>query len=247
MLSGPAAQCKHLECTWGFFSPLSASFIRVLWSLLSRRDYLSQRLSRPVVAMRGKSSRRRQINRVDKSLKKAPARLDHKEAASNLQDLEVCWDGMKAAAAVVESWHKPDTLGWTTMPDTYSLQWGTCLKGIGLTAGKKGGIIDDSDFKSASKKMDYQFNFYPLSLLIEIRIGLVLVNDYTTTSCSLCRAVKTESVSFWIWYRSVARPALLQPSLWVCMAARASKVEPGRRGGGGHLYAWQEWKHTDAI
>lgn len=48
------------------------------------------------------------------------------------------------------------------MPDTYSLQRGMCLKGIGLTAGKKkggGGIINDSDFKSTSKKMDYHFNF----------------------------------------------------------------------------------------
>lgn len=51
-----------------------------------------------------------------------------------------------------------------------------CLKGIGLTAGKKGGIINDSDFKCASKKMDYHFNFYTLSLLMEIQIRLVLVN-----------------------------------------------------------------------
>lgn len=132
----------HSVSIWNvFFTPrLSVPFIRVLWSPLSRRVYLSQRLSRPVVAMQGKSSRRRQINRVDKSWKRAPVRLDHKGAASNLQDLEVCWDGTKAAAAaVVESWYKPDTLGWTTMPDTYSLQWGMCLKGIGLTAGKKEG------------------------------------------------------------------------------------------------------------
>ncbi len=125
-----------------FFFPflLSVSFIRVLWSLLSRRVYSSQRLSGPVVAMQGKSSRRWQINRVDKCWKKAPVRPDHKRAASNLQDLEVCWDGTKAAAtAVVESWYKPDTLGWTTMPDTYSLQCGMRLKGIGLTAGKKRG------------------------------------------------------------------------------------------------------------
>lgn len=51
-----------------------------------------------------------------------------------------------------------------------------CLKGIGLTAGKKGGIIDDSDFKCASKKMDYHFNFRPLSLLVEIQISFVLFN-----------------------------------------------------------------------
>lgn len=63
------------------------------------------------------------------------------------------------------------------MPDTYSLQWGMCLKGIGLTAGKKGGIINDSDFKSASKKMDYHFNFYSLFLLKKNWIGLILVND----------------------------------------------------------------------
>lgn len=55
------------------------------------------------------------------------------------------------------------------MPDTYNLQWDMCLKGIGLAAGKKeGGIINDSDFKCASEKMDYYFNFYPLSSLMEI-------------------------------------------------------------------------------
>lgn len=53
------------------------------------------------------------------------------------------------------------------MPDIHILQRGMCLKGIGLTAGKKGGIINDSDFKCASKKMDYHFNF-ALSLLMEI-------------------------------------------------------------------------------
>lgn len=112
--------------------------------LLSQRVDLSQRLSGPVVAMQGKSSRRRQINRADKSWKEkkkeAPVRPDHEGATFNLWSLEVCWDGTKAAAAaatVVESSYKPDTLGWTTMPDAYSLQWGMCLKGIGLTAGKK--------------------------------------------------------------------------------------------------------------
>lgn len=57
------------------------------------------------------------------------------------------------------------------MPDTYNLQWDMCLKGIGLAAGKKkggGGIINDSDFKCASEKMDYHFNFSHLSLLMEI-------------------------------------------------------------------------------
>lgn len=133
----------HSVSIWNVFPPpLSVPFIRILWSPLSRRVYLSQRLSRPVVAMQGKSARQRQINRVDKSWKN-----DHKGAASNLQDLEVCWDGTKAAAAaVVESWYKPDTLGWTTMPDTYSLQWGMCLKGIGLTAGKKNGGGDYNRF-----------------------------------------------------------------------------------------------------
>lgn len=63
------------------------------------------------------------------------------------------------------------------MPDTYSLQRAVCLKGIGLTAGKKKerkkrGIINDFDFKSASKKMDYHFNFYPLFLATEVRISL---------------------------------------------------------------------------
>lgn len=152
-------------------------FINILWSLLSRQAYLSKRLSGPVVALQGKSSRRRQINRVDKSWKKAPVKLEHRRADSHLQDLEVCWDGTKAAAAVViESWYKSDTLGWTTMPDTYSLQRAMCLKGIGLTSVKKGGIINNSDFKSASKKKDYNFKCYPLSFPIEILISPVLVN-----------------------------------------------------------------------
>lgn len=65
----------HSVSIWNvffFFSPhpLSVPFICVLWSQLSRRVDLSQRLSRPVVAMQGKSSHWWQINRVDKSLKK---------------------------------------------------------------------------------------------------------------------------------------------------------------------------------
>lgn len=126
----------HCVCFWnvGFLGP----FIHVLWSPLSQWVYLSLGLSRPVLAMQGKTSRQHQIYRLDKCfLKRGPSQAGLERSSLQFTDLEVCWNGTNAAAALVESWYKPGTLGWTTMPDTYSLQWGMCLNGIGLTTGKK--------------------------------------------------------------------------------------------------------------
>lgn len=127
-LSGPAARDKFLECVQmqvfvpSYFYFLCLSFICRGLSCLS--DIL-QRLSTPVVAMQGKTSRRWQIHRVDKCREKAAVRSS---------------DGTNAAAVIVGSWYKPGTLGWTTMPDTHNLKSGTCCKGIGLASGKKGGL-----------------------------------------------------------------------------------------------------------
>lgn len=102
-LSGPAARDKFLECVQmqvfvpSYFYFLCLSFISRGLGCLSD-GYILQRLSTPVVAMQGKTSRRWQIHRVDKGREKAAVRSS---------------DGTKAAAAavIVGSWHKPDTLG----------------------------------------------------------------------------------------------------------------------------------------
>lgn len=180
--------------------------------------------------------------------------MNHKGVTSDLQDLETCWVGMKAAA--VESWHKPDTLGWTSLLDTYSLQWTMCLKGIGLTTGKKGWIINESDFKHASKKKDYHFNFN-ISLLMEIRISMVqLLSSNARLPASSYRwgnKAGRQGLLGVVQWCGTGRPV---PSPLFCAAASSecawqhvpSKVEAGEGGGRGckfqRMYTWQEWQHT---
>lgn len=142
------------------------------------------------------------------------------------------------------------------MPDTYSLQWGMCLKGIGLTAGKKRGIINDSDFKCASKKMDYHFNFCPLSFFANgnsnyICSGQLLSNNTVLTASSWRQEWGKYRVSVSgfgtvvVWYRTAcSQPALLQLSF--SESAMTSKVEPGQGGGRGckfqrMLYSLRGW------
>lgn len=106
-----AQKCRVISsCCTVWATGMVIFFFRALWFLLSQQLCVSQRLSRPVVAMQGKSSH-------GSRYVQGSARLDHKGHASNLQTGKSA-EMEKNIAAAVESWHKPDTLGWTTLPDT---------------------------------------------------------------------------------------------------------------------------------